>query len=146
MDNILIAVDDARLRRLIRTAVESNRFTVIETADAASVTETIRREHPRVVFLDTFMPSGAGYAVCRAVKDDAELRDTIIVLLSNLNTIKSRDTCISAGADACLMKPFSPFQLLKVVEQTLGPNLALPFAFAVLLVTTPLPLHLACLS
>ena len=86
----------------------------------AAALETIRREHPRLVLLDATMPGLSGFDVCEAVRADAAVRDTRILML----TAKGRETDIArgvgAGADAYVTKPFSTRDLVQKVRDMLA--------------------------
>jgi DNA-binding response OmpR family regulator len=72
------------------------------------------------VLLDAMMPGMSGFDVCEAVRADADLRDTRILML----TAKGRETDVArgmgAGADAYVTKPFSTRELVQKVREMLS--------------------------
>jgi DNA-binding response OmpR family regulator len=68
--------------------------------------------------LDVMMPGGMdGWGVCKSLRADARFKRTKIVMLTALDRAADRATGLKAGADDYLFKPFSPRQLLQVVQR-----------------------------
>ena len=124
---LLLVDDDPGLRALLRTTFEVVDIDVDEADSAATAEEKIRLARPDVVVLDVSMPGGMdGIAFCRQLKADPATRNIRVVLLtgSDGHTSASAD---AAGADAFLLKPFSPLELLAVVERLAGGLYGVPF-------------------
>jgi len=123
---LLLVDDDPALRGLLRTTFESVDIEVDESASAEEAAAAIARTRPEVVVLDVQMPGMSGLEFCRRLKDDPATRDIGIVLLTG----SEGGTSIAAmecGADAFLLKPFSPLELLAIVERLAGGLHATPF-------------------
>ena len=119
MTKILIVDDEEALRRLIRTTLEIDDNQVIEAADGVSAVRVAGAEFPRIVFLDIGLPERNGFDVCRDIKSDPGLRGTIVVMLTAHDTASDRQRAKESGADYYLTKPFSPVQLLGLVDRAL---------------------------
>jgi CheY-like chemotaxis protein len=63
------------------------------------------------------MPGLDGIEVCRRIKEDPELRKTIVVMLTAQSQAEVHRRAAMAGADMFLTKPFSPLQVLDLVER-----------------------------
>jgi len=99
----------------------------VEEADsAAAAAVAICTSRPDVVVLDVWMPGMDGLAFCRKLKGDASTRDIGVVLLTGADQ-GTENAAEEAGADAFLRKPFSPLELLSVVERLAGGLRRLPF-------------------
>jgi DNA-binding response OmpR family regulator len=114
---ILIVEDQADIRKLIRMTLEFSDFDLHEAADGESGLELARSVRPHLMLLDVMMPGRLdGFQVCRAIKADPELSATLVVML----TARGQSSDVSAGeqsgADAYLVKPFSPLELIDRVE------------------------------
>ena len=72
-----------------------------------------RAHRPHLVLLDAMMPGKTGYDVLREMREDAELADTPIVLVT---VEDDRNRGIIAGASDYIRKPISESQLRKVIE------------------------------
>ena len=116
---ILLVDDDPALRTLLRTTFEAVDIDLEEADDAAVAARVIERRRPDVVVLDVGLPGIDGLELCRRVKLDPDTRDIGIVLLTGLGE-DMKALGEEAGADAFLAKPFSPLELLAVVERVAG--------------------------
>jgi putative nucleotidyltransferase with HDIG domain len=119
---ILLVDDDPALRELLRTTFEVVAVEVSEAEDAACARRQVARARPDVMVLDVRMPGEDGLSLCRALKTDPETRGIGIVLLTGSDQGGAADAD-AAGADAFLRKPFSPLELLGVVERLAGGRL-----------------------
>jgi diguanylate cyclase (GGDEF)-like protein len=115
---ILVVDDDPGLRLLLRTSFELVDIDVDEAEDGIDAVHRIASSPPDVVVLDIDMPRLDGLALAHRLKRDPQTSGIGIVLLtgSELGETEARD----AGADALVHKPFSPLDLLAVIEQVSG--------------------------
>jgi CheY-like chemotaxis protein len=89
---------------------------VYEADNAASALDLIYRIRPKVVLMDIMMPGEMdGLDACRQIKADADLARTVVIMLTARGQQADLDAGKSAGADAYLVKPFSPLELLDMV-------------------------------
>jgi CheY-like chemotaxis protein len=73
------------------------------------------------MLLDVMMPGEMdGLQVCQAIKSDVSLKSIKVVLLTARGQARDREAGQTAGADEYLVKPFSPLQLIDVIEQLLS--------------------------
>ena len=116
MKKILIVEDHADIRRLIRMTLEFEAFEIHEADDAAAGWDMARALLPDLLLLDVMMPGPLnGLDLCRAVKADPALAGVPVVVLSARGNSIDREAGLAAGADAYLVKPFSPMQLLDLI-------------------------------
>ena len=116
--SVLIVDDDEFIRKLIATTLEDvSRLELHEAADGLEAVEVARRQQPALVFLDVDMPAMNGIDVCRKLREDAATSGATIVMLTAAegNGVESRAE--QAGADLFLGKPFSPLDLLRLVDE-----------------------------
>jgi len=112
---LLVVDDDPNLRALLRTSFEMADIEVDEAASAASAATKIGSRHPDVIVLDVAMPGIDGVTFCRGLKGDPFTRTIPVILLTGDATSESAGR--GAGADGFLRKPFSPLELLTLVER-----------------------------
>jgi response regulator RpfG family c-di-GMP phosphodiesterase len=126
---ILLVDDDPALRTLLKTTFEIADVAVVEAEDATAARRKIRSARPDVIVLDINMPGTTGLELCAELKAAPATRDIPIVLLTGseggTNTAAKK-----AGADAFVLKPFSPLELLAVTERLAGGLFGVPFRAA----------------
>ena len=123
---VLLVDDDAALRLLLRTTFEVFDIDVDEAEDARAAERFVAERPPDVVVLDVRMPGMDGLEFCRRLKGDPATEGIAVVMLSGSDGGTS-EAAERAGADAAVRKPFSPLQLLAVVEQLAGSRYGIPF-------------------
>jgi DNA-binding response OmpR family regulator len=120
MTRLLIVEDQPEIRMLIQMALEFENFEIHEAADGDAALALLPTLQPHLVLLDVLMPgSRNGLDVCRAIKADAGLGGTRVVMLSARSQPSDRQAGLAAGADAYLVKPFSPNELLRLIGKLL---------------------------
>ena len=115
---VLIVDDDPFIRKLIATTLEDvSEFQLHEAGDGLEALEVARRERPSLVFLDVDMPRLNGIDACRRLREDETTRELTIVMLTAAHDDSVESDAEEAGADLFLTKPFSPLDLLRLVDQ-----------------------------
>ena len=120
MIRVLLADDDAALRRLVSATLGSNDFELLHAMDGEEALRVASEKHPALVLLDVNMPRMDGFDVCRHLKTDPSTTDIKIVMLTARGADVDRQRARDAGADDYFVKPFSPVQLLNRVYALLG--------------------------
>ena len=121
LSGVLIVDDDEFIRKLIATTLEDvARLELHEAADGLEAVEVARRERPRLVFLDVDMPGVGGIEVCRELRGDEATSGATIVMLTAAQGDGVEALAEQAGADLFLTKPFSPLDLLRLVDRLGG--------------------------
>ena len=113
---LLLVDDDPGLRELLRTTFEIFDLELDEADSAAMAARRISACKPDVIVLDVLMPGIDGLEYTRALRSAPQTRDIPIVLLtgSDLSDLQG------SRVDALIKKPFSPLELLSVVERLAG--------------------------
>ncbi|HLH73864.1 MAG TPA: response regulator [Chloroflexota bacterium] len=122
MEKVLLVDDDSWIRQLVATTLNDGQWAISESAAGLPALDFIHREHPRLVILDLGLPDISGLEVCRQVKGDPRLRDTMVIILTANTDTRELAACQAVGADAILNKPFSPLRLLTLVESVTLPS------------------------
>lgn len=115
---VLVVDDDPFIRELILTTLEGvSDFELHQAEDGLQALEVAERERPRLVFMDIDMPRLDGVSACRRLREAGS--DAMVVMLTAASE-DMRAPAEAAGADFFLSKPFSPLQLLRLVDRVLG--------------------------
>lgn len=112
-ERVLVVDDDAGLRLLLRTTLPASEFDVEEADSAEAAAETARFFRPDVVILDVSLPGQDGLTFSRELKRAA--RPPRVILLTG--TELEGEALRGASVDAVLRKPFSPVELLMLVDK-----------------------------
>ena len=118
---ILIADDEARIRRLVADFLRRDGHTILEAGDGTEALEIVEahRAELSLVILDVMMPKMDGFAVLAAIRAGDHGKPLPVMML----TARAEDTDqlhgLEAGADDYVAKPFSPLVLAARVKALL---------------------------
>jgi len=119
MKTILVVDDHSDIRKLIRITI-GNAYEVLEAEDGVAALQVVRLKRPDLVVLDIMMPGEMdGLQVLDAIRADAELKHTQVIMVTARGQAKDFETGMSRGANAYLIKPFSPIQLVNSIKELL---------------------------
>ena len=112
---ILLADDNADMRDYVRRLLAAN-CDVEAVTDGEAALEAARERPPDLILTDVMMPKLDGFEACRAIKRDADLAGTPVILLSAKARDIDQKQGYEAGADDYITKPFSPGRLVDRVH------------------------------
>jgi DNA-binding response OmpR family regulator len=119
MPTVLIADDDANIRRMIRVNLEAEGFQVFEASDGREALDLIRENHPDVALIDVRMPQVDGFAVLRELSARGESAQRVLLVTGAVD----EDDFIRGwglGADGYISKPFEPADLMAAVQEVIS--------------------------
>lgn len=120
MKKILIVDDREDVRELVGVTLEDQNYHILQADSAAMAIETARKEKPDLVLMDVMMPGDKdGLDATRILKQNPETAGCPIIMLTAKGQEYDRTAGKKAGADAYFVKPFSPLDLLRMVEKYL---------------------------
>jgi DNA-binding response OmpR family regulator len=117
---LLVADDDAEMRRLVRRTLEKRGFTVIEAKDGEEALSRILELKPDAVVLDVMMPGLSGWEICKYVRAHEELAHVGVLMLTAIGRTVNEMTSPLYGADAALDKPFDVKDLVETMDRVLA--------------------------
>jgi response regulator RpfG family c-di-GMP phosphodiesterase len=126
---LLLVDDDPGLRALLRATLDAVDIEVDDAEDAQAAAAAIEQRRPDAIVLDVNLPGMDGLAFCQQLKRDRRTKEIPIVVLSGSEG-GTPDAALEAGADSFLRKPFSPLELLAIVERLSGGLYGIPFRAA----------------
>lgn len=120
MSNIVLLVDDDPIsNRLFGIFLERNGYEVVSARNGVAALEVAARLHPHAIVVDDMMPEMTGGEMCRILKDDLQLRDIPVILMSAGVRVKDTSYIELIGADYAIGKPCLPKELLRALEVVL---------------------------
>ena len=114
--SVLIVEDDRNIAELLQMYLEKEGYAVTVAHDGGQGLEKFRAIQPDLVLLDVMMPVMDGWAVCRAIRADAQ---TPIIMLTAKGETDDKVHGLRSGADDYITKPFEMKEVLARIEAVL---------------------------
>jgi DNA-binding response OmpR family regulator len=114
---ILVVERDPHVRDLEAFFLNEAGFGVEFAADGLVALEMAREMKPDIIITEVLVPKLDGLALCRAVRKEPELQNTVVLIFSIL---AAQSRAREAGADAFLMKPLAEQRLVQTVRELLA--------------------------
>ena len=119
-DTILVVDDDPVTRRVLQHYLGRAGFQVITAQNGRDAIKLAKRELPQLIILDVVMPGMDGWTVLKSIQE-SEVTSTIPVLMLSGNAeLVIKKESFNSGAQALLVKPINPEQLIMVVRRLLA--------------------------
>jgi PAS domain S-box-containing protein len=116
---ILVVEDNPTTRKMVRVALESHGYTVVEAADCRSALDRAREQLPDLILQDLILPDMDGFELLRRLRElPGGTKVPILCLsgfVSRIDEARAMRT-IQGGFAAVLVKPVDPIQLLEIVR------------------------------
>jgi serine/threonine-protein kinase PpkA len=119
MTTILIVEDDDAIRNNAIRLLKLEGYEIVSAINGRLGLERAREVHPDLVISDVSMPEMDGFEMLVAIRADAELAATPVMLLTALDDRASMRRGMTAGADDYLAKPFTRVELLEALAALL---------------------------
>ena len=120
MPTVVIAEDDRDIRELVELILEEDGFATVPVSDGLGALNACRAKSPDVLLLDVSMPGElTGLEVCRRIRADEDLGGVRVMLLTARAREQDVNAGYAAGADDYLVKPFTPSELTRRIEELL---------------------------
>ena len=117
---VLVVDDSADLRALVAESLRKlGGFSVVTAEDGAIGLEQYFAVRPACVVIDVKMPGLDGYQLVRALRGDPNSSSTPLVILSAMVQERDRLAGLLSGVDEYLLKPVSPLELVRTVQQVI---------------------------
>jgi signal transduction histidine kinase/ligand-binding sensor domain-containing protein/AraC-like DNA-binding protein len=113
--SILIVDDNADIRSYLHDELGSE-YHIEESANGREALEKISRSRPDLIISDVMMPVMDGITLCKKIKQNIDLNDIPVILLTALTREEDTLTGIDSGADWYLTKPFN----LEIMRYTIA--------------------------
>ncbi len=119
MARVLVIDDEQDILVLCRLNLQRAGHEVLEALDGEHGIALAREHRPDAVVLDLMLPTIDGYEVLATLVRDREAYDVALVVLTAKAREEDRQRSLSGGADEFVTKPFSPEDLVGVLERLL---------------------------
>jgi CheY-like chemotaxis protein len=112
MESIVVVDDDKVFRELLQTILKMEGYRTVASTAPEDVVPTVREADPVLVLMDVHIHNQDTLGALRELKGDESLREIPVVMTSGMDRA---DECLDAGADAFVLKPFRPSQMIEKI-------------------------------
>lgn len=118
---ILVVDDDAIGGSLTLTLVKEAGYEAQLITDSRKVMEEMHSQRPGLVILDILMPGIDGLTLCHMIKQDPELKDTKVIMVSGKAFQAEKERAMRYGANLFIEKPYNLDSFTQQVTEVVGP-------------------------
>lgn len=117
---LMLIEDDQTMVTLLKTLLRYEGFETASLTDdenLETILNDIRGEQPDLILLDVHLRRVNGLDLLRAIREDKEIRRVSVVMSSGMDVSQR---CRDLGANAFILKPYMPDDLLHKIRQVLA--------------------------
>src|SRR6266536_5405604 len=112
MSSMVLIVDDEYIgRETLQSVLEGEGYELEMAENGMQAIEKAKKLLPDVILLDVMMPGMTGFEVCQRIRNDPEIAEIPIIVLTALDDRESLLNALKAGADDFISKPFDRYEL-----------------------------------
>jgi two-component system cell cycle response regulator DivK len=116
---VLYVEDNEYNRKIVRQLLARTRYRLLEAEDGEAGLALARAERPDLVLMDVQLPKMSGFEVTRALRADPATAGVPIIVVTSFALSGDDQKAMAAGASAYLAKPYSPRELLGLIQRFL---------------------------
>lgn len=116
---ILIVDDEPDILEFLRYNLEKEQFIVFSAGDGITGYQLAQREKPDLIILDIMMPKMDGVELCRLIRSNEELKNTLVTFLTAREEEYSQIAALDIGGDDYITKPIRPRVLVSRIKALL---------------------------
>lgn len=117
MSKVLVIEDNDDNRDILKHQLQYLGYEVVEAADGLEGLKQVEKENPDLVIVDIMMPGIDGREVTRRLRSDPKTKDLPILAATVLFHTEDVHSCLAAGCNDVITKPFTLQQLKDRVEK-----------------------------
>lgn len=115
MKTILFVEDESALQKTFAKVLEKEGYTVIPALDGEVGFNLAKLKKPDLILLDLILPKINGFEVLKKIKEDEEIKNIPVIVLTNLETMDNVEKAINLGATTYLVK--ANYSLKEVLDK-----------------------------
>lgn len=119
MATIMIVEDEQAIAVLLKYNLERAGYQTIIVSHGNRVISAVEKNLPSLILLDWMLPEISGLELCKIIRNNPELKNIPIIMLTAKGQEEDKVIGLSAGADDYVTKPFSVPELLARIKTNL---------------------------
>ncbi len=119
---VLVVEDHPDMLELLTTGLDMLEFAVISARNGKEGVEKAIKEKPHVILMDIMMPGMDGWEATRTLRSNPETQDIPILAATALFRESDLKSCIEAGCNDYIVKPFTFQQLKEKIQEICSKN------------------------
>jgi len=116
---ILIVDDEPDILEFLRYNLEKEQFIVFSAGDGITGYQLAQKEKPDLIILDIMMPKMDGVELCRLIRGNDDLKNTLVTFLTAREEEYSQIAALDIGGDDYITKPIRPRVLVSRIKALL---------------------------
>lgn len=116
MKKVMLIEDDPTMITLLGTLLEMEGYQVVKLQKFGSVVEDITREMPDAILMDVHLNDLDGLTFLRQIRETEAIKELVVIMSSGMDKQYESD---QAGANAFLLKPYMPDELISKISNLL---------------------------
>ena len=124
MAKILIAEDHSGMREIVRLILGSLDYVPIIASHGKECLEKAITENPQLILMDMMMPGMDGWEAAKALRANPDTKKSPILATTALFRPHELKTCLEAGCNDYIVKPFSLLSLQSKIREMLAAPIA----------------------
>jgi two-component system, cell cycle response regulator DivK len=123
---ILIVEDDNQSLYMLTFLLESNNYEVLQSNNGLDGIKKAQEFKPKAIILDIQLPQMNGYEVTKVLRENDELKNIPIIVVTSFAMIGDKNKALDAGADGYIEKPIDPDTFITQMESFIPKKLRSP--------------------
>jgi two-component system, cell cycle response regulator DivK len=117
---VLYVEDNEYNRKIVRQLLSRTSYRLQEAMDGEAALGMVRAQRPDLILMDVQLPKMSGLDVTRALRDDPATANVPIIVVTSFALSGDDQRAMAAGASAYIAKPYSPRELLALINTFLA--------------------------
>lgn len=102
---ILIIDDDPDALETMAAILETRDYQVLTALSGLEGISKAGKEKPDLIIMDVMMPELDGFAACKMIKENKEIKDIPVILLTGKGLVGDMEKGFASGASDYMIKP-----------------------------------------
>lgn len=119
LKKVFVVEDDVFLSSIITSKIKEHNLDVTPFTTGTDVLEAIKTTVPDIFILDIYLPGINGLEILKTLRDTESTKHTPVIVVSNTDEKKDRDTATSFGAKFIIKAVTDPEDIVKEITETL---------------------------